>query len=131
MTAKEEEELRYEPRNYGKSFKVWQQFIAYSRAGEAIVYRTPEGDICSPAQVKRLLDTQKAALTQQHEREKLEAQYRGALDFSRWIIQHDQSNFRQERAWFKIKPQLILDYQAELEEKLQQQSNGGAGDGKV
>lgn len=49
------DELRYEPRQYGKSFKAWQQFIAYSRSGEEIVYRTKEGDICSPAQVKKLI----------------------------------------------------------------------------
>jgi hypothetical protein len=56
------DELRYEPRQYGKSFKAWQQFIAYSRNGEEIVYRTKEGDICSPAQVKRLLTAQLKSL---------------------------------------------------------------------
>ena len=47
-----------------------------------------------------------------------EARYMGAADFAQWIIAHDESSFRQERAWFKIKPQLLLKYQAELMEGL-------------
>lgn len=47
--------LEYEPRRYSKSFKQWQQFIGYSSSGEDIVYRTKEGDICSPAHVEKLI----------------------------------------------------------------------------
>lgn len=46
--------------------------------------------------------------------EATEARYMGSLDFSTWVIRHDKSSFRQERAWFKIKPSLIVEYQAEL-----------------
>lgn len=51
-------ELSYNSREYGKSFKAWQVFIASSRRGESAVYRTPEGDICSPSMVKQLINSE-------------------------------------------------------------------------
>lgn len=43
-----------------------------------------------------------------------EARYMGSMDFATWVLNHDESSFRQEKAWYKIKPSLILEYQAEL-----------------
>lgn len=43
-----------------------------------------------------------------------EARYMGAQDFSSWLLNHDESSFRQERAWFKVKPALVIQYQANL-----------------
>ena len=74
MKADSKQELRYEPRNHVKSFKAWQQFIAYSRAGEDIAYRTPEGDICSPARVKKLINAQVLAALQEVESRQLKLQ---------------------------------------------------------
>jgi hypothetical protein len=54
--------------------------------------------------------------TSEHELQ--EARYMGALDFATWILNHDESSFRQERAWFKIKPKLLMEYRAELLEGL-------------
>lgn len=56
----------------------------------------------------------KAAIKSKIEQEVAAARYMGAVDFSTWIIRHDESSFRQERAWFKVKPGLLLQYQADL-----------------
>jgi hypothetical protein len=53
----------------------------------------------------------------------LEARLAGAIDCATWVMQHDESSFRQERAWFKVKPALFLKYQAELLKELQELSN--------
>lgn len=63
------EELRYNPRNYGKSFKQWQIFVAKSREGESIAYRTKEGDICSPEYVRQLIKSEQQKLLDRVERE--------------------------------------------------------------
>lgn len=48
----------------------------------------------------------------------MEARYMGTADFAHWCVTNDQSSFRQERAWFKLKPSLLIAYQAALMENL-------------
>lgn len=55
-----------------------------------------------------------------------EARYMGSMDFANWVINHDESSFRSERAWFKIKPKLLAGYQADLMKGLKQvRTNAG------
>ena len=48
----------------------------------------------------------------------MEARYMGAADFAAWVINHDESSFREIVSWFKIKPKLLIEYQAELMKNL-------------
>ena len=55
-----------------------------------------------------------------------EARYMGSMDFATWVMRHDESSFRAERSWFKIKPSLLLSYQADLMQGLKSiQTNAG------
>lgn len=56
----------------------------------------------------------------------MEARYMGTMDFAEWVLHHDESSFRAERAWFKLKPSLITRYQIELMKNLRRiRSNTG------
>lgn len=51
-----------------------------------------------------------------------ERELKGEFKCFDWIVQHDESSFRQERSWFKVKPRLLLERQAQIMRELESQN---------